>query len=144
MDPVVPRSIPPQSYELCNPADASSNNDVVVTSKRRQFDEITSKWRCFDVITTLLLRHVFSGNFPPLQPQACGSGIPQIKCYLNGVKIPGLLTLRALVAKSVGVTLSVIGGLACGKVGAIFRVIGGYIKVSLKLHETIYAVSIGM
>ena len=51
-----------------------------------------------------------------LQPQAAGSGIPQIKCYLNGVKIPGLLTLRALVAKVVGVILSVSGGLSCGKV----------------------------
>ena len=55
-----------------------------------------------------------------LQPQAAGSGIPQIKCYLNGVKIPGLLTLRALVAKAVGVILSVSGGLACGKVHTNF------------------------
>ena len=34
------------------------NNDVI-TSKRH-FDVITSKWRRFDVITTLLLHHVFS------------------------------------------------------------------------------------
>ena len=54
-----------------------------------------------------------------MQPQAAGSGIPQIKCYLNGVKIPGLLSLRALVAKSVGVVFSVAGGLACGKVNSV-------------------------
>ena len=48
-----------------------------------------------------------------------GSGIPQIKCYLNGVKIPGLLSFRALVAKSVGVVFSVAGGLACGKVNQL-------------------------
>ncbi len=48
-----------------------------------------------------------------------GSGIPQIKCYLNGVKIPGLLSLRALVAKAVGVIFSVAGGLACGKVSIL-------------------------
>ena len=54
-----------------------------------------------------------------LQPQAVGSGIPQIKCYLNGVKIPGLLSFRALVAKSVGVVFSVAGGLACGKVNQL-------------------------
>ena len=29
--------------------------------KRRHFDVVTSKWRRFDVISTLLLRHVFSG-----------------------------------------------------------------------------------
>lgn len=47
---------------------------------------------------------------------AAGSGIPYIKAYLNGVKIPGLLTFRAFVAKTLGVVLSILGGLACGKV----------------------------
>ena len=43
-----------------NPADTLRNNDVGIMSKRRHFDVITSNWR-FDVITTLLLRHVLSG-----------------------------------------------------------------------------------
>ena len=47
---------------------------------------------------------------------AAGSGIPQIKCYLNGIKMPGLLSLKTLIAKAGGVVLSVVGGLACGKV----------------------------
>lgn len=50
------------------------------------------------------------------QPMAAGSGIPLIKSYLNGVKIPGLLSFRAFVAKTVGVVLSILGGLICGKV----------------------------
>ena len=50
------------------------------------------------------------------QPHAAGSGIPQIKCYLNGIKLPGLLSLKTLLAKAGGVVLSVAGGLACGKV----------------------------
>ena len=52
-----------------------------------------------------------------LQPQAAGSGIPNIKCYLNGIRLPGLLSLKTLLAKAGGVVLSVTGGLACGKVG---------------------------
>ncbi|KAK3085494.1 hypothetical protein FSP39_004173 [Pinctada imbricata] len=52
-----------------------------------------------------------------LQPKAAGSGIPFIKSYLNGVKIPGLLTFRAFIAKTVGVVCSILGGLACGKEG---------------------------
>ena len=58
-------------------------------------------------------------SIPPMcyQPHAAGSGIPQIKCYLNGIKLPGLLSLKTLVAKAGGVVLSVGGGLACGKVG---------------------------
>ena len=63
-----------------------------------------------------LIKPAFPQSPCVFQPQAAGSGIPQIKCYLNGVKIPGLLTLRALAAKSLGVILSVAGGLACGKV----------------------------
>ena len=50
------------------------------------------------------------------QPKAAGSGIPLIKSYLNGVRVPGLLSLRCFIAKTVGVVLSILGGLACGKV----------------------------
>ena len=56
-----------------------------------------------------------------LQPHAAGSGIPQIKCYLNGIKLPGLLSLTTLIAKAGGVVLSVCGGLACGKEGPMIH-----------------------
>ena len=46
------------------PADILRKSDVFIKSKRRHFDEITTKWCSFDVITTLLLRHVFSGYLP--------------------------------------------------------------------------------
>ncbi|XP_060562417.1 H(+)/Cl(-) exchange transporter 7-like [Ruditapes philippinarum] len=51
------------------------------------------------------------------QPMAFGGGIPYIKSYLNGVKIPGLLTLECFLAKVGGVIMSILGGLACGKEG---------------------------
>ncbi|KAL4225953.1 H(+)/Cl(-) exchange transporter 7 [Mactra antiquata] len=51
------------------------------------------------------------------QPMAFGGGVPYIKSYLNGVKIPGLLTLECFLAKVGGVMLSILGGLACGKEG---------------------------
>ncbi|XP_010287295.1 PREDICTED: H(+)/Cl(-) exchange transporter 7 [Phaethon lepturus] len=47
-----------------------------------------------------------------IEPVAAGSGIPQIKCYLNGVKIPHVVRLKTLVIKVCGVILSVVGGLA--------------------------------
>ena len=50
------------------------------------------------------------------QPVAAGSGIPQIKCFLNGVKIPYVVRIKTLICKVVGVILSVAGGLAIGKV----------------------------
>ena len=41
---------------------------------------------------------------------AAGSGIPEIKCYLNGVKVPGIVRLRTLLCKVFGVLFSVAGG----------------------------------
>lgn len=49
-------------------------------------------------------------------PAAVGSGIPQIKCFLNGVRIPGVVRLKTLIVKSIGVACAVGGGLAAGKV----------------------------
>lgn len=46
----------------------------------------------------------------PCQPVAAGSGVPEIKCYLNGVKVPGIVRLRTLVCKAFGVLFSVAGG----------------------------------
>uniref|UniRef100_A0AAV2M1T4 Uncharacterized protein n=1 Tax=Knipowitschia caucasica TaxID=637954 RepID=A0AAV2M1T4_KNICA len=56
-----------------------------------------------------------------MQPVAAGSGIPEIKSYLNGVKIPGIVRLRTLVCKVLGVILSVAGGLFVGKEGPMIH-----------------------
>ncbi|KAM6423775.1 H(+)/Cl(-) exchange transporter 7 isoform 1-T1 [Liasis olivaceus] len=56
-----------------------------------------------------------------LEPVAAGSGIPQIKCYLNGVKIPHVVRLKTLMVKVCGVILSVVGGLAVGKEGPMIH-----------------------
>lgn len=45
-----------------------------------------------------------------VQPVATGSGIPEIKSYLNGVKIPGIVRLRTFFCKIIGVLFSVSGG----------------------------------
>ncbi|XP_077172978.1 H(+)/Cl(-) exchange transporter 7 isoform X2 [Paroedura picta] len=56
-----------------------------------------------------------------VEPVAAGSGIPQIKCYLNGVKIPHVVRLKTLLVKVCGVILSVVGGLAVGKEGPMIH-----------------------
>eukprot|EP00753_Platysulcus_tardus_P014481 PLAT4376.2.p1 GENE.PLAT4376.2~~PLAT4376.2.p1 ORF type:complete len:683 (+),score=380.79 PLAT4376.2:233-2050(+) len=50
---------------------------------------------------------------------AGGSGIPELKGYLNGSNVARLLTPKALVAKVVGVMFSVGAGLAIGKEGPL-------------------------
>ncbi|XP_069343223.1 H(+)/Cl(-) exchange transporter 7 isoform X2 [Eulemur rufifrons] len=56
-----------------------------------------------------------------IEPVAAGSGIPQIKCFLNGVKVPHVVRLKTLVIKVSGVILSVVGGLAVGKEGPMIH-----------------------
>lgn len=58
------------------------------------------------------------------QPVAAASGIPVIKCYLNGVKVPEVVRFKTLLVKAVGVVLSVVGGLAVGKVHVLDRRMG--------------------
>ena len=55
-----------------------------------------------------------------VKPVARGSGIPAVKCYLNGIKIPFIVRFSTLVTKVIGVIFAVSGGLACGKVSYIF------------------------
>jgi chloride channel 7 len=50
------------------------------------------------------------------EPVAAGSGIPLVKCYLNGINVHRLHRLKTLFVKAAGVTCSVLGGLAVGKV----------------------------
>ncbi|PVD36819.1 hypothetical protein C0Q70_03809 [Pomacea canaliculata] len=60
-------------------------------------------------------------GFLTAMPVAAGSGIPEIKCYLNGVRVPHVVRLRSLVAKAIGVLFSVAGGLFVGKEGSMIH-----------------------
>ena len=55
-------------------------------------------------------------------PAAAGSGIGDVKAYLNGVDAPGLFLARTLAAKVVGAASSVAGGLAVGKEGPFVHI----------------------
>ncbi|CAG9467135.1 unnamed protein product [Pedinophyceae sp. YPF-701] len=55
-------------------------------------------------------------------PAAAGSGIPDVKIYLNGVDMPGVLLFRTLIAKLVGSVGSVAGGLPVGKEGPFVHI----------------------
>lgn len=62
------------------------------------------------------------------QPLAAGSGIPELKTYLNGVHIRGLLQVRTFITKIVGVMFSISAGLIAGKEGPFVHgggIVGG-------------------
>ncbi|XP_050212682.1 putative chloride channel-like protein CLC-g isoform X2 [Mercurialis annua] len=50
-------------------------------------------------------------------PAAAGSGIPEVKAYLNGVDAPGIFSFRTLVVKIIGSITAVSSSLHIGKAG---------------------------
>ena len=52
-----------------------------------------------------------------LEPLASGSGIPEIKCFLNGCNIPRVVRIRTLVCKVFGIIFACSAGLPLGKEG---------------------------
>ncbi|KAK9076896.1 hypothetical protein SSX86_005231 [Deinandra increscens subsp. villosa] len=75
----------------------------------------------FIVYTAMNLALVFSSVYIVTQfaPAAAGSGIPEIKGYLNGIDTRGILLFRTLIGKIFGSIGSVGGGLALGKEGPL-------------------------
>lgn len=102
-------------------------------------------WLPFTFLTTtnLILVAIASSLVVFFEPKARGSGIPDVKSYLNGVKMPSVLRLKTLIAKSVGCIFSVGGGLSVGKEGPLIQcgcIIGGGItqgkSTTLKFMST--------
>jgi chloride channel 7 len=46
-----------------------------------------------------------------------GLGIPEVKCFLNGLNIPRLVRMKTLICKTVGIVFAVSAGLPVGKEG---------------------------
>lgn len=65
------------------------------------------------LVATLLVSFV--------EPVSRGSGIPEVKCYLNGVSVPRVVRFKTLACKAVGVLFSVAGGLPVGKEGPMIH-----------------------
>eukprot|EP00474_Spongospora_subterranea_P005008 CRZ05466.1 hypothetical protein [Spongospora subterranea] len=56
-----------------------------------------------------------------VEPIAVSSGIPQIKCVLNGLKIPRVVRVKTLFVKALGVAFSVAAGLPVGIEGPMIH-----------------------
>lgn len=65
----------------------------------------------YALVATLLVNGV--------EPVAAGSGIPELKGYLNGINIQRAFGWKTLVSKAVGITFSVAAGLTVGKEGPV-------------------------
>lgn len=71
----------------------------------------------FTYIGYNLLFAAIASMFVFIEPVSAGSGIPEVKCYLNGIDLPKIVHIRTLFCKVFGVTFSVASGLPVGKEG---------------------------
>lgn len=55
-------------------------------------------------------------------PEAAGSGIPEVKAYLNGVNVKLFMRMQTLIAKVWGTILAVASGLAIGPEGPLVHI----------------------
>uniref|UniRef100_A0A0E0KHS0 Chloride channel protein n=1 Tax=Oryza punctata TaxID=4537 RepID=A0A0E0KHS0_ORYPU len=108
----VPASPSSAGYELFAGGVESLDYEVIENYAYREEQAQRSK---FWVPYYVMLKWLFS----LLIGVAAGSGIPEIKGYLNGVDTHGILLFRTLVGKIFGSIGSVGGGLALGKEGPL-------------------------
>ena len=88
-----------------NTNSAFSNSD---DSLLRAFFVFLMYQMCFAAIASF---------FVWFEPVCAGSGIPEIKCFLNGIDLPRVVRVQTLICKVFGVTFSVAAGLPVGKEG---------------------------
>lgn len=66
---------------------------------------------------------LFASLFTALvSPAAAGSGIPEVKAYLNGVDLPNIFTPRTLIGKILGIISAVSSSLLIGKAGPMVHI----------------------
>jgi hypothetical protein len=63
---------------------------------------------CFTAIASM---------FVWIEPVSGGSGIPELKCFLNGINVPRVVNFKTLLCRVIGVNFSVAAGLPVGEEG---------------------------
>ncbi|XP_054158622.1 H(+)/Cl(-) exchange transporter 7-like isoform X2 [Oppia nitens] len=96
---------------------SGGGNDSTITSGQYCIIIPYAMWLGLNAVPVLM----GSALVTYLAPIAAGSGIPVIKCYLNGIKVPEVVRIKTYFAKLFGVIMVVVGGLACGKEGPMIH-----------------------
>lgn len=59
----------------------------------------------FMLLCSNIVLIVIAWSFVYIEPLAAGSGIPEIKCFLNGINIPRIVRLKTMICKAIGILL---------------------------------------
>lgn len=74
-------------------------------------------WGFFSYYSRQLLFAACASCAVMIEPMSGGSGIPEVKCFLNGIDLPRITDIKTGVCKVLGVICSVSAGLPVGKEG---------------------------
>ena len=100
-------------------------------------DRLSVIWFVLYCLYNLLLSLTSSFLSITIAPEAIGSGIPEIKAYLNGVRVKRFTSLKLLFVKMFATILSVSSGLVIGPEGPLVHV-GAILGASMtKLGPTL-------
>lgn len=69
-----------------------------------------------------------------IAPASAGSGIPEVKCFLNGIDLPNVTSLKTGISKVLGVICSVSAGLPVGKEGPMVHS-GAVVATAISGHR---------
>eukprot|EP01035_Chromulina_nebulosa_P020688 gene20688-26821_t len=116
------------------------------------FTEVLTLWKfntCYDLMTKgnagaaffafqfmSLFLTLCAGVLCMREPAAAGSGIPEIKAYLNGVNLNNVVRMPVLIAKVLGMCFSCSAGLPLGKEGPMIHA-GSIIGAAVSQGNTI-------
>lgn len=80
---------------------------------------------------------IIASLFVYVEPVSAGSGIPEIKCFLNGIDLPRVVRIKTLFCKVIGITFSVAAGLPVGKEGPMVHS-GAVVAASISQGKTTF------
>jgi hypothetical protein len=101
------------------------NNDDTISSDTSSFNtNSNTNYGDGSIVHAFLIFLMYQTIFAAIaslfvywEPVSAGSGIPEIKCFLNGIDLPRVVRVQTLICKVFGVTFSVAAGLPVGKEG---------------------------
>ena len=122
-------------YENMNDNDNNNNNNNN-NNNTNKFHHLHFTGSAFLLFLTIQCLFAFIASiFVYIEPVAAGSGIPEIKCFLNGINMPRVVRIKTLICKVIGVTFSVAAGLPVGKEGPMVHS-GGVVAAAVSQGRT--------
>ena len=98
--------------------DDAFDDDVNVGNQEQSEGTSGNTFKAFILFTLYqLVFAAIASAFVWIEPVSGGSGIPEIKCFLNGIDLPRVVRVKTLLCKVIGVTFRVAAGLPVGKEG---------------------------